>query len=201
MSTVRSQHIMAKECDQNETSDALHNEPFPRASTTRLEQLRVSVGPPPLVVPRNVTVMLLDIVECEDFCREGGEYASARGRQRKSDGGQVRAMVQQRNARVPLDTASIVEGTHRCRRRVCGGGTRDAMRLGLGSATRKRQHRRAASVLLLLLTIYYLLAMVASWISLLASIGMAVGPPLVYADQAYSIVKKQYAHPSLRDLT
>lgn len=30
-----------------------------------------------------------------------------------------------------------------------------------------------------------------NWISTLASIGMAVGPPLVYADQAYSIVKKQ----------
>lgn len=28
------------------------------ASTTRLEQLRVSVGPPPLVVPRNVTTIL-----------------------------------------------------------------------------------------------------------------------------------------------
>ncbi|PIL25050.1 hypothetical protein GSI_12939 [Ganoderma sinense ZZ0214-1] len=30
-----------------------------------------------------------------------------------------------------------------------------------------------------------------SWLSSLASIGMAIGPPLVYADQAYSIVKKR----------
>ena len=31
-----------------------------------------------------------------------------------------------------------------------------------------------------------------SLLSTLGTIGMAVGPPLVYADQAYSIVKKQY---------
>jgi len=30
-----------------------------------------------------------------------------------------------------------------------------------------------------------------TWISTLASIGMAVGPPLVYADQSYSIIKKK----------
>ncbi|TFK91733.1 hypothetical protein K466DRAFT_297006 [Polyporus arcularius HHB13444] len=42
--------------------------------------------------------------------------------------------------------------------------------------------------------------MVASWISLLASIGMAVGPPLVYADQAYSIVKKQDSTGFSRDV-
>ena len=41
---------------------ALHNDWFPSASTTRLEQLRVSVGPPPLAVPRKVTVMSCDIV-------------------------------------------------------------------------------------------------------------------------------------------
>lgn len=30
------------------------------------------------------------------------------------------------------------------------------------------------------------------WLSKAAAIGMAVGPPLVYADQAYSIVKKRH---------
>lgn len=33
-----------------------------------------------------------------------------------------------------------------------------------------------------------------SWLSTLADIGMAVGPPLVYADQAFSIVKKKYVY-------
>lgn len=33
--------------------------------------------------------------------------------------------------------------------------------------------------------------MVATWISNVASIGMAVGPPLVYADQAASIIRKK----------
>ncbi len=37
----------------------LHSEPSPSKSNTRLEQLRVSVGPPPLVVPKKVTVILL----------------------------------------------------------------------------------------------------------------------------------------------
>lgn len=37
---------------------SLHEAPRPVASTTRLEQLRVSVGPPPLVVPRKVTDIL-----------------------------------------------------------------------------------------------------------------------------------------------
>ncbi|KAF8159759.1 hypothetical protein B0H34DRAFT_674064 [Crassisporium funariophilum] len=37
-----------------------------------------------------------------------------------------------------------------------------------------------------------ILVMVASWVSTAASIGMAVGPPLVYADQAISIVRKKY---------
>lgn len=31
------------------------------------------------------------------------------------------------------------------------------------------------------------------WLSTLASIGMAVGPPLVYVDQTVSIIKKKYA--------
>lgn len=35
--------------------------------------------------------------------------------------------------------------------------------------------------------------MLPSWISVASSIGMAIGPPLVYADQAVSIVKKKYA--------
>ncbi|THV02833.1 hypothetical protein K435DRAFT_716488 [Dendrothele bispora CBS 962.96] len=39
-----------------------------------------------------------------------------------------------------------------------------------------------------------------NWISLIASIGMAVGPPLVYADQAYSIVKKKDATGFSRDV-
>jgi len=39
-----------------------------------------------------------------------------------------------------------------------------------------------------------------SWISNLASIGMAVGPPLVYADQAYSIVKKKDSTGFSRDV-
>ncbi|KAI0372778.1 hypothetical protein BV20DRAFT_44442 [Pilatotrama ljubarskyi] len=42
--------------------------------------------------------------------------------------------------------------------------------------------------------------MVAAWISTLASIGMAVGPPLVYADQAYSIVRKQDSTGFSRDV-
>ncbi|KAI0731255.1 hypothetical protein C8Q76DRAFT_355563 [Earliella scabrosa] len=39
-----------------------------------------------------------------------------------------------------------------------------------------------------------------SWLSVVASIGMAVGPPLVYADQAYSIVKKQDSTGFSRDV-
>ncbi|KAI0763748.1 hypothetical protein BD413DRAFT_483380 [Trametes elegans] len=42
--------------------------------------------------------------------------------------------------------------------------------------------------------------MVAAWLSTLASIGMAVGPPLVYADQAYSIVRKKDATGFSRDV-
>ncbi|KAH7873012.1 uncharacterized protein C8R40DRAFT_413069 [Lentinula edodes] len=38
------------------------------------------------------------------------------------------------------------------------------------------------------------------WISTAASIGMAVGPPLVYADQAYSIVKKKDSTGFSRDV-
>ncbi|KAI0343146.1 hypothetical protein BDW22DRAFT_1239831 [Trametopsis cervina] len=33
--------------------------------------------------------------------------------------------------------------------------------------------------------------MIPAWLSTVASIGMAVGPPLVYADQAYSIIKRK----------
>lgn len=37
-----------------------------------------------------------------------------------------------------------------------------------------------------------ILIMVApAWISTVASVGMAVGPPLVYADQAFSMVRKK----------
>jgi hypothetical protein len=42
--------------------------------------------------------------------------------------------------------------------------------------------------------------MVASWISVAASIGMAVGPPFVYADQAVSIVRKKDASGFSRDV-
>ncbi|KAJ3720912.1 hypothetical protein EV361DRAFT_906894 [Lentinula raphanica] len=38
------------------------------------------------------------------------------------------------------------------------------------------------------------------WISTVASVGMAVGPPLVYADQAYSIVKKKDSTGFSRDV-
>ena len=48
--------------------DALHNALPPRASRTRLEQLRVSVGPPPLVVPKKVTV-----IRCAIFVGLWGE--------------------------------------------------------------------------------------------------------------------------------
>ncbi|KAJ7050565.1 hypothetical protein C8F01DRAFT_1178832 [Mycena amicta] len=40
----------------------------------------------------------------------------------------------------------------------------------------------------------------ASWLSTLASIGMAIGPPLVYADQTFSIVKKKDATGFSRDV-
>ncbi|KAJ6625008.1 hypothetical protein B0H10DRAFT_1783844 [Mycena sp. CBHHK59/15] len=40
----------------------------------------------------------------------------------------------------------------------------------------------------------------ASWLSFGASIGMAVGPPLVYADQAFSIVRKKDATGFSRDV-
>ncbi|KAE9393461.1 hypothetical protein BT96DRAFT_967186 [Gymnopus androsaceus JB14] len=40
----------------------------------------------------------------------------------------------------------------------------------------------------------------AGWLSTAASIGMAVGPPLVYADQAYSIVKKKDSTGFSRDV-
>ncbi|KAI0080181.1 hypothetical protein K474DRAFT_1658175 [Panus rudis PR-1116 ss-1] len=39
-----------------------------------------------------------------------------------------------------------------------------------------------------------------SWLSTLASVGMAVGPPLVYADQAYSIIRKKDATGFSRDV-
>lgn len=35
--------------------------------------------------------------------------------------------------------------------------------------------------------------MIPGWLSIIASVGMAFGPPLVYADQTISIVKKKYA--------
>ncbi|KAJ6504833.1 hypothetical protein C8R47DRAFT_1103800 [Mycena vitilis] len=40
----------------------------------------------------------------------------------------------------------------------------------------------------------------ASWLSTAASVGMAVGPPLVYADQAFSIVRKKDATGFSRDV-
>ncbi|KAF8801272.1 hypothetical protein BYT27DRAFT_7115291 [Phlegmacium glaucopus] len=42
--------------------------------------------------------------------------------------------------------------------------------------------------------------MLPSWLSTIASIGMAVGPPLVYADQAFSIVRKKDATGFSRDV-
>ncbi|KAL4254847.1 PQ-loop repeat-containing protein 1 [Abortiporus biennis] len=42
--------------------------------------------------------------------------------------------------------------------------------------------------------------MLPSWISSLASVGMAVGPPLVYADQAISIVRKKDSTGFSRDV-
>lgn len=36
-----------------------------------------------------------------------------------------------------------------------------------------------------------------SWLSTVASVGMAVGPPLVYADQSVSMVRKKY-HSAFR---
>ncbi|KAG8928080.1 hypothetical protein FRC02_007385 [Tulasnella sp. 418] len=39
-----------------------------------------------------------------------------------------------------------------------------------------------------------------SWFSTIASVGMAVGPPLVYGDQAYSIVKKKDSTGFSRDV-
>ncbi|KAH8093732.1 hypothetical protein BXZ70DRAFT_948955 [Cristinia sonorae] len=42
--------------------------------------------------------------------------------------------------------------------------------------------------------------MIPSWLSTLASVGMAVGPPLVYADQAFSIVKKKDSTGFSRDV-
>ncbi|KAI0791611.1 hypothetical protein BC629DRAFT_373400 [Irpex lacteus] len=42
--------------------------------------------------------------------------------------------------------------------------------------------------------------MVAAWLSTVASVGMAVGPPLVYADQAYSIIKKKDSTGFSRDV-
>jgi hypothetical protein len=42
--------------------------------------------------------------------------------------------------------------------------------------------------------------MVAGWLSTAASIGMAVGPPLVYADQAFSIIKNKDSTGFSRDV-
>jgi len=42
--------------------------------------------------------------------------------------------------------------------------------------------------------------MIPAWVSTLASIGMAVGPPLVYADQAFSIVRKKDSTGFSRDV-
>jgi hypothetical protein len=42
--------------------------------------------------------------------------------------------------------------------------------------------------------------MVPDWVSTLASIGMAVGPPLVYADQAASIIKNKDSTGFSRDV-
>jgi hypothetical protein len=42
--------------------------------------------------------------------------------------------------------------------------------------------------------------MSSSWLATLASVGMAVGPPLVYADQAFSIIRKKDATGFSRDV-
>jgi len=42
--------------------------------------------------------------------------------------------------------------------------------------------------------------MLPTWLSTLAGVGMAVGPPLVYADQAISIIKKKDATGFSRDV-
>ncbi|KAH9840090.1 uncharacterized protein C8Q71DRAFT_476803 [Rhodofomes roseus] len=42
--------------------------------------------------------------------------------------------------------------------------------------------------------------MIPAWMSTAASVGMAVGPPLVYADQAYSIVRKKDSTGFSRDV-
>lgn len=42
--------------------------------------------------------------------------------------------------------------------------------------------------------------MASNWVSLLASIGMAIGPPLVYADQAVSIIRRKDATGFSRDV-
>lgn len=47
-----------------------------------------------------------------------------------------------------------------------------------------------------------ILIMVApAWISTVASVGMAVGPPLVYADQAFSMVRKKRVNFAWRSET
>ena len=38
--------------------------------------------------------------------------------------------------------------------------------------------------------------MLPQWVSIISSVGMAVGPPLVYADQTVSIVRKKYVPPA-----
>ena len=38
--------------------------------------------------------------------------------------------------------------------------------------------------------------MLPQWLSIISSVGMAVGPPLVYADQTVSIVRKKYVPPA-----
>ena len=43
--------------------------------------------------------------------------------------------------------------------------------------------------------------MLPAWFSTVASVGMAIGPPLVYADQAVSIIRRKCARLSLARLS
>ena len=62
LSTINHYKKRQLRATRESSSYSLHKDPSPNVSITRLEQLRDSIGPPPLEVPRNVTDIMFGIL-------------------------------------------------------------------------------------------------------------------------------------------
>ena len=62
LSTINHYKKRQLRATRESSSYSLHKDPSPNVSITRLEQLRDSIGPPPLEVPRNVTDIVFGIL-------------------------------------------------------------------------------------------------------------------------------------------